>query len=119
ALGSFARWDRPSAASRRTVGVQPGRFAQGPEEKHAFAGRTAGAVVVILCHPFRWAPLVGERCPAAAHSAIVEWRQAARCARLALSAAACDRGRRLGLAAWRRGTLAARASTHPRSSAHS
>jgi hypothetical protein len=35
----------------RTWGVQPGRLAQGPEEKRALFGRVAGAFV--MCHPFR------------------------------------------------------------------
>src|ERR1700733_8384418 len=77
ALPIFARCERPSAASLRTVGDQPGRLAHGPEEKQEFAGRTPGVLVVMTSHPFRWKPLVGERCPAAAHIGIVKQRQAA------------------------------------------
>src|SRR5208282_614967 len=65
ALPSLARCERPSAASLRASGVDVCRLAKGPEEKRAFRGRAAG-VFVIDSHPFRWAPLVGERCPAAA-----------------------------------------------------
>src|SRR5271155_2654775 len=62
ALPGLARCERPSAASLRISGVQPGRLAQGPEENCAFFGRAAGAFAILI-HPFRWAPLVGERCP--------------------------------------------------------
>jgi hypothetical protein len=31
----------------------------------------------MMSHPFRWKPLVGERCPAATHIGIVEQGQAA------------------------------------------
>jgi hypothetical protein len=33
----------------RSEGVQPGIFAQGPEEKRARAGSLAGFVVVMVC----------------------------------------------------------------------
>jgi hypothetical protein len=36
------RCERPTSAFSRTAGDQPGRFAQGPEEKHGFAGRRVG-----------------------------------------------------------------------------
>src|ERR1700678_3229420 len=78
ALPIFARCERPRAASLRTEGDQPGRFAHGPEEKQGLTGRTPGAVVAMMSHPFRWKPLVGERCPAAAHIGIVEQGQAVR-----------------------------------------
>jgi hypothetical protein len=38
------RWDRPMAASERTWGVQPGRLAQGPDEKSGRAGRMFGFI---------------------------------------------------------------------------
>jgi hypothetical protein len=41
----------------------PGRLAQGPDEKKGARGRAAGKLVMIF-HPYRWAPLGGERCPA-------------------------------------------------------
>src|SRR5277367_58111 len=60
ALPSFARCDRPSAAFSRAWAVQPGRFAQGPEEKHAFAGRVAG-FLLMKWPPFQMgAPRWGE-----------------------------------------------------------
>src|SRR5579863_6036265 len=42
ALPSLPRCDRPSAASASTSGVQPGRLAQGPEQKLAALGRIEG-----------------------------------------------------------------------------
>ncbi len=36
------RWDRPTNASFSASGLQPGRLAQGPEEKLGFAGRVSG-----------------------------------------------------------------------------
>jgi len=51
----LARCERPSAAFTSASSDQPGRFAQGPEEKLGFAGRIAGAetVVVIVVYPSR------------------------------------------------------------------
>src|SRR5690349_15724749 len=43
-LPSLERWDRPTAASLRTSGVQPGRLAQGPDEKSGRAGRAFGFI---------------------------------------------------------------------------
>src|SRR3954471_16989199 len=43
ALPAFERCGRPTAASFKAAGVQPGRLAQGPEEKQAFCGRRRGA----------------------------------------------------------------------------
>src|SRR5580700_4292355 len=47
AFPSLARCERPSAASLRISGVQPGRLAQGPEEKRALCGRAAGAFAIL------------------------------------------------------------------------
>jgi hypothetical protein len=42
------------AASANAAGDQPGRFAQGPEEKLGFAGRNAGfGFVVMSSYPSR------------------------------------------------------------------
>ena len=61
------------AAERRRLeglsGVQPGRLAQGPDEKNGARGRAAG-IVAMSIHPSRWAPLGGEGCPAAAYVGI-------------------------------------------------
>jgi hypothetical protein len=43
-LPIFARCDRPTAAPFRTSSVQPGRFAQGPEEKQGFLGVCDGFI---------------------------------------------------------------------------
>src|SRR6266702_5840807 len=42
------RWDRPTAASKRTSGVHPGRLAQGPDEKSGRAGRMFGFIDLSL-----------------------------------------------------------------------
>src|SRR5215469_5237029 len=47
ALPSFARCERPRAASSRAWRVQPGRFAQGPDEKCGTRGRTLGITFVM------------------------------------------------------------------------
>ena len=44
ALPSEERCDRPRSACDRTSGDQPGRFAQGPEEKFGSAGRVFGFI---------------------------------------------------------------------------
>src|SRR6266550_7326908 len=63
ALPGLERCDRPRQASLRASGVQPGRLAQGPDEKNGRAGRTAGRLPVMI-HSFQneRAPL-GERGP--------------------------------------------------------
>src|ERR1700743_409596 len=63
ALPGFERCERPSNAPLNASGVQPGRLAQGPDEKKGRAGRTAGRLPVI-CHSFQneRTPL-GERGP--------------------------------------------------------
>src|SRR5438477_9182696 len=38
------RCERPTSAVSITAGDQPGRFAQGPEEKHGLAGRRVGFI---------------------------------------------------------------------------
>jgi hypothetical protein len=38
------RWERPTSAGDNAAGDQPGRFAQGPEEKHGLAGRRVGFI---------------------------------------------------------------------------
>src|ERR1035437_6450170 len=78
ALPTLARCERPSGASWRFCRDQPGRLAQGPEEKFALTGRAPGAVTLI-CHPFRWAPLVGERCPADGDTLRQRFGQACSC----------------------------------------
>src|SRR4051794_24182581 len=98
ALPALARCERPSVASPKFCRDQPGRLAHGPEEKHGATGRAAG-ISSIACHPLRWAPLVGERCPAAAHrEAAQKWQ--AETEKLAAPAPA--------LAAFRGGPAAAR-----------
>src|SRR5579885_3009213 len=42
ALPCFERCERPRQASASASGVQPGRLAQGPEEKQGFRGRVEG-----------------------------------------------------------------------------
>nr|CAD5264353.1 conserved hypothetical protein [Bosea sp. 7B] len=46
-LPILARCERPSAASPRALRVQPGRLAQGPDEKCGTRGRAAGIVFAI------------------------------------------------------------------------
>jgi len=50
------RCERPRTAFSKTVGDQPGRLAQGPEEKFGFAGRMSGirGVFMDISHPCRW-----------------------------------------------------------------
>ena len=48
ALPALARCDRPSTAPDSAAGVQPGRLAQGPEEKHGFAGRRSGGAGLVI-----------------------------------------------------------------------
>src|SRR5262245_24911559 len=47
-LPSFERCERPTAASKRTSGVHPGRLAQGPDEKSGRAGREFGFIGLSL-----------------------------------------------------------------------
>src|SRR5215468_1096201 len=42
------RCERPDSASASTAGDQPGRFAQGPDEKHGLAGRRFGFIAGFL-----------------------------------------------------------------------
>jgi hypothetical protein len=42
------RCERPTSAASSTPGDQPGRFAQGPEEKHGLAGRRVGFINLFL-----------------------------------------------------------------------
>ena len=44
----FDRWERPRTASVRACRLQPGRLAQGPEEKCGQAGRTPGIAIAIV-----------------------------------------------------------------------
>jgi hypothetical protein len=46
-LPSPERCERPREADLRRSGVQPGIFAQGPEENCGLAGRNAGLAVVM------------------------------------------------------------------------
>src|SRR5215469_16007404 len=48
AFPGFERCDRPTSAPFKASGVQPGRLAQGPDEKKGRAGRTAGSLPVIV-----------------------------------------------------------------------
>src|SRR6478752_4213575 len=48
ALPILDRCDRPRTASVRFCRLQPGRLAQGPDEKCGVAGRTPGFVAVIV-----------------------------------------------------------------------
>ena len=57
-LATAARCERASGASWRFWICQPGRFAQGPDEKYGRAGRTAGVIGIIPTilsdGAFRW-----------------------------------------------------------------
>src|SRR5262245_18566279 len=48
ALPSLARCERPRNALSRALRDQPGRLAQGPEEKLGMAGRLAGLVTMVM-----------------------------------------------------------------------
>src|SRR3569832_1055803 len=48
ALPGLERWERPTSALFRASGVQPGRLAQGPDEKKGRAGRTAGCFTSVI-----------------------------------------------------------------------
>ena len=52
ALPPLARCERPRNASLRACRVQPGRLAQGPEEKCGTAGRTPG-IAIAMIYPSR------------------------------------------------------------------
>jgi hypothetical protein len=52
ALPIFDRCERPRTASVRAERLQPGRLAQGPEEKCGTAGRTAG-IAWLMVYPSR------------------------------------------------------------------
>src|SRR5215472_19002253 len=70
ALPSLERCERPTTAPLRASGVQPGRLAQGPDEKKGRAGRTAGRIPVID-HSFqneapRWGGVAQSLCRRAA-----------------------------------------------------
>src|SRR5690606_37835195 len=47
-LPIFARCERPSAASTSAFSDQPGRIAQGTDEKLGLAGRTTGFAIVVM-----------------------------------------------------------------------
>src|SRR5690606_22314449 len=66
AVPSFALWERPRNALLRTSGDQPGRLAQGPDEKCGLAGLTAGFTWSVMCLPFqidapRWGGVAHSR----------------------------------------------------------
>jgi hypothetical protein len=42
------RWERPTTAAFSASTVQPGRFAQGPEEKWIQFGRNSGFMTLFL-----------------------------------------------------------------------
>src|SRR5579883_3190764 len=48
ALPAFERCDRPTHASDNKASVQPGRLAQGPDEKWGTCGRAAGLAIVVM-----------------------------------------------------------------------
>src|SRR6186997_2304880 len=65
ALPIFDRCERPNTASVRACRLQPGRLAQGPEEKCGLDGRTPGiAFVMVSILPDR-RPSVGRGFPLA------------------------------------------------------
>ena len=51
-LAALARCERPRNASLRAWRVQPGRLAQGPDEKCGTAGRTPG-IAFVMIYPSR------------------------------------------------------------------
>src|SRR5262245_27716716 len=53
ALPSLARCERPSRAFSRFSRDQPGRLAQGPEEKWVLTGRLAGLCAVVISLSFQ------------------------------------------------------------------
>src|SRR5947208_16507430 len=75
ALPILDRCERPRTASVRAWRLQPGRLAQGPDEKCGIAGRTPGGLLISPILPDRM-PLVGEGCPAAGLKEGSGWRQA-------------------------------------------
>src|SRR6266480_6859243 len=63
ALPIFDRWERPRTASLRFWRFQPGRLAQGPEEKCGTTGRTAGIAIDIRSTLPDSRPSVGRGVP--------------------------------------------------------
>src|SRR5215469_16200739 len=63
ALPSLARCERPRAASVRAWRLQPGRLAQGPDEKCGVTGRTAGIGFVMSSILPDGRPSVGKGVP--------------------------------------------------------
>src|SRR4029078_7863085 len=63
ALPALARCERPRNASVRACRLQPGRLAQGPDEKCGVTGRTPGLVVVIWSILPDGCPSVGKGVP--------------------------------------------------------
>src|SRR3954465_20759 len=59
ALPGLERWERPTSAPLRASGVQPGRLAQGPDEKKGRAGRTAGRTDSVI--PFIPSRMIAPR----------------------------------------------------------
>src|SRR6185312_10165442 len=59
ALPGLERWERPTSAPLRASGVQPGRLAQGPDEKKGRAGRTAGRTTSVI--PFIPSRMIAPR----------------------------------------------------------
>ena len=59
ALGVAARWLRPSSAPSKAASDQPGRLAQGPEEKRGLAGLIPGLVALAMM----WLPSRSECAP--------------------------------------------------------
>src|SRR6516164_2069105 len=80
ALPGFERCERPSSAPARFCRFQPGRLAQGPDEKCGTRGRTEG-IADVMAYPSRLSPLGGEGCPAVANKEIGNERQVGRAPR--------------------------------------
>src|SRR6185295_20158593 len=82
-LPSLARCERPRKAWSRAWRDQPGRLAQGPEEKLRLAGRWAGLPGVVMLEPTLpdSRPSVGRGFPRAVLAGAVlkvkQWRNAA------------------------------------------
>src|SRR5436190_19635096 len=62
ALPAFARCERPTNASVRVWRLQPGRLAQGPDEKCGITGRMPGGLLMTLSFQIE-SPSVGKGGP--------------------------------------------------------
>src|SRR5882724_9588188 len=96
ALPSLARCERPRQARSSAASDQPGRFAQGPEEKWGMRGRRLGRACAVMA-PFlpEWPEPVGRFWPAAdttdrSESVQPDLRTAATCHDAAASLGECS-----------------------------